>query len=110
MFRVETGSDISEGKVLLAAVRMAERVVNVVHEKVVEKTVPVSKDESKQVVEIREKVQLPKKPVKPLLLSKYPVIMELDAELKCRNEEIFAVEQERGNLEIELSECTGVFK
>ena len=40
----------------------------------------------------------------------YPVIMELDAELKRRNEEIFAVEQERSNLEIELSECTGVFK
>lgn len=44
------------------------------------------------------------------MLSKYPVIMELDAELKRRNEEIFAVEQERSNLEIELSECTGVFK
>ena len=43
-------------------------------------------------------------------MSKYPVIMELDAELKRRNEEIFAVEQERGNLEIELSECSGVFK
>lgn len=97
-------------KVLLAAVRMAERIVDVVHEKVVEKEVPVSKDESKQAVEIREKVQLPKKPEKSLLLFKYPEIMELDAELKRRNEEIFAVEQERGNLEIELSECTGVFK
>lgn len=38
------------------------------------------------------------------------MIMELDAELKCRNKEIFAVEQGRGNLEIELAECTGVFK
>ena len=47
---------------------------------------------------------------KGFLMSKYPVIMELDAELKRRNEEIFAVEQERGNLEIELCECTGVFK
>lgn len=36
--------------------------------------------------------------------------MKLDAELKRRNEEIFVVEQERGNLEIELAECTGVFK
>lgn len=44
------------------------------------------------------------------MLSKYPVIMELDAELKRRNEEIFAVEQERGNLEIELAECSRVFK
>lgn len=51
-----------------------------------------------------------KKPKEPLLLSKYPVIMELDAELKRRNKEIFAVEQERGNLEIELAECTEVFK
>ncbi len=97
-------------KVLLAAAKMAERIVDVVHEKVVEKTVPMSKDESKLAVEIREKVQLPKKPEEPLLLSKYPVIMELDAELKRRNKKIFVVEQERGNLEIELSECTGVFK
>lgn len=44
------------------------------------------------------------------MLSKYLVIMELDAELKRRNKEIFAVEQERGDLEIELSECSGVFK
>ena len=36
--------------------------------------------------------------------------MELDAELKCRNKEIFAVEQKRGDLEIGLSECSGVFK
>lgn len=70
----------------------------------------MSRERPEQEVEIREKVQLPKKPEEPLLLSKYPVIMELDAELKCRNKEIFAVEQERGNLEIELAECTGVFK
>ena len=44
------------------------------------------------------------------MLSKYPVIMELDAELKRWNKEIFAVEQERGNLEIELSVCSRVFK
>lgn len=44
------------------------------------------------------------------LYGKYPVIMELDAELKRWNKEIFAVEQERGNLEIELSVCSGVFK
>ncbi|NLL77032.1 MAG: hypothetical protein GX235_07275 [Clostridiales bacterium] len=67
-------------------------------------------EESEQAVEIREKVQLPKKPEEPLLMSKYPVIMELDAELKRRNREIFAVEHERGNLEIELAECAGVFK
>ena len=36
--------------------------------------------------------------------------MELDAELQRRNKEIFAIEQERGNLEIELAECNGVFK
>ena len=84
--------------------------MDVVHEKVVEKEVPVLEEEPEQAVEMREKVQLPKKPEEPLLLSKYPVIMELDAELKRRNEEIFAVEQERSNLEIELSECTGVFK
>ena len=97
-------------KVLLAAAKMAEKIVDVVYEKVVEKEVPVLVEEPEQAVEIREKVQLPKKPEEPLLLSKYPVIMELDAELKRRNREIFAVEQERGNLEIELAECTGVFK
>ena len=97
-------------KVLLAAAKVAEKIVDVVHEKVVEKEAPVLVEEPEQAVEMREKVQLPKKPEEPLLLSKYPVIMELDAELKRRNEEIFAVEQERSNLEIELSECTGVFK
>ena len=81
-------------KVLFAAAKMAERIVDVVHEKVVEKEVPVLKE----------------KPEEPLLLSKYPMIMKLDAELKRKNEVIFVVEQERDNLEIELSECTGVFK
>ena len=97
-------------KVLLAAAKMAEKIVDVVYEKVVEKEVPVLVEEQEQAVEIREKVQLPKKPEEPLLLSKYLVIMELDVELKRRNKEIFAVEQERGDLEIELSECSGVFK
>lgn len=97
-------------KVLLAAAKVAEKIVDVVREKVVEKEVPVLKEEPEQAVEIREKVQLPKKPEEPLLLSKYPVIMELDAELKRRNKEIFAIEQERGKLEIDLAECTGVFK
>ena len=97
-------------KVLLAAAKLAEKIVDVVHEKVVEKEVPVSREKPEQEVEIREKVQLPKKPEEPLLLSKYPVIMELDAELKRRNKEIFAFEQERGNLEIELSECSGLFR
>ena len=97
-------------KVLLAAAKVAERIVDAVHEKVVEKVISMPKDEPKSAVEVQEKVQLPKKPEEPLLLSKYPVIMELEAELKRRNEEIFAVEQERGNLEIELAECTGVFK
>ena len=97
-------------KVLLVAAKVAEKIVDVVHEKVVEKEVPVLVEAPEQAVEMREKVQLPKKPEEPLLMSKYPVIMELDAELKRRNEEIFAVEQERGNLEIELSECSGVFK
>lgn len=87
-------------KILLAAAKVAERIVDVVHEKVVEKEVPV----------LKEEMLFPKKPEEPLLLSKYPVIMELDAELKRRNKEIFAIEHERGNLEIELAECTGVFK
>lgn len=65
-----------------------------VHEKVVEKEVSV----------LKEKLE------ESLLLSKYPMIMELDVELKRKNEEIFVVEQERGKLEIELSECTGIFK
>lgn len=97
-------------KVLLAAVKIAERVVNVVHEKVVEKEVPVLTEEPTQAVVVQEEIQFPTKPKEPLLLSKYPMIMELDVELKRKNEEIFAVEQERGKLEIELSECTGVFK
>lgn len=93
-------------KVLLASAKVAERIVDNVYEKVVS----MPKDEPKLAAEVQEKVQLPKKPIASLLLSKYPIITKLDAELKRRNEEIFAIEQERSNLEIELSECTGVFK
>ena len=96
--------------VLFAAAKMAERIVDVVHDKVVEKEVPVLTEEPTQAVVVQEEIQLPTKPKEPLLLSKYSMIMELDVELKRKNEEIFAVEQERGKLEIELSECTGVFK
>lgn len=97
-------------KALLAVAKVAERVVDNVYEKVVEKVVSMPKDEPKLAAEVQEKVQLPKKPIEPLLLSKYPAITKLDVELKRRNEEIFVIEQERSNLEIELSECTGVFK
>lgn len=97
-------------KVLLAAAKVAEKIVDVVHEKIVEKKVTELLEEPEQAVVVQEEMHLPKKPEEPLLLSKYPVIMELDAELKRRNKEIFAVEQVRGNLEIELSECSGVFK
>ena len=97
-------------KVLIAAAKVAERVVDNVHEKIVEKDISMPKDEPKLATEVQEKVQLPKKPIEPLLLSKYPAITKLDVELKRRNEEIFIIEQERSNLEIELSECTGVFK
>ena len=99
-------------KVLLAAAKVVEKVVDVVHEKVVENDAPITEGEIKPKVKVQEKtqIQLPKKPEKPLLLSKYSVIMDLDAELKRRNDEIFRVERERSNLEIELSECGGVFK
>lgn len=97
-------------KVLLAAAKLAEGIVDVVHEKVVEKEVPVVKEKPEQAVVVKEEIKFSKKPEELLLLCKYLVIMELDAELKRRNKEIFAVEQEREKLEIELSECTGVFK
>lgn len=85
---------------------------HVVHEKVVENDATITEVEIKPKVKAHEsaQIQLPKKPEKPLLLSKYSAIMALDAELKRRNDDIFRVERERGNLEIELSECSGVFK
>lgn len=99
-------------KVLVAAAKVAERIVDVVHEKIVEKERPVVQTEMKQEVKVQKEseLQLPKKPEEPLLLSKYPVIMELEEVLNRRNNTIFEVEKERSNLEIELSECTGVFK
>lgn len=99
-------------KVLLAATKMVEKVVDVVHEKVVENDNQFIETEIKPEVKLQKtvQIQLPKKSEKPLLLSKYSGIMDLDAELKRRNEEIFRVERERSNLEIELSECSGVFK
>lgn len=99
-------------KVLLAAAKVVEKIVDVVYEKVVENDDSISEAEIKPEAKAREveQIQLPKKPEKSLLLSKYSGIMDLDAELKRRNDEIFRVERERGNLEIELSECSGVFK
>lgn len=99
-------------KVLLAAVNVVEKVVDVVHEKVVENAALITEAEIKPEVKGEEavQIQIPKKPEKPLLSSKYSGIMDLDVELKRRNEEIFKVERERSNLEIELSECSGVFK
>ena len=99
-------------KVLLAAAKVVEKIVDVVHEKVVENDDSITEAEIKPEAKAQEveQIQLPKKPEKSLLLSKYSGIMDLDAELKRRNDEIFRVERERGNLEIELSECSGVFK
>lgn len=99
-------------KVLLVAAKVAERIVDVVHEKIVEKESPVVQTEMKQEVKVQKEtqLQLPKKPEEPLLLSKYPLIMELEEVLNRRNNAIFEVEKERSNLEIELSECTGVFR
>ena len=99
-------------KVLLVAVNVVEKVVDVVHEKVVENAALITEAEIKPEVKGEEavQIQIPKKPEKPLLSSKYSGIMDLDVELKRRNEEIFKVERERSNLEIELSECSGVFK
>jgi hypothetical protein len=99
-------------KVLLAATKVAESIVEIVHDKVVEKDVAIMKNEDNSKINPLEQIQLQllKKPEEPLLLSKYSMIMELDTELKHRNDEIFKVEKERGNLEIEAAECTGVFK
>lgn len=99
-------------KVLLAAAKVVKKVVDVVHEKVVENDASITEAEIKPEAKAQEveQIQLPKKLEKSLLLSKYSGIMDLDAELKHRNDEIFRVERERSNLEIELSECSGVFK
>ena len=52
-------------KVLLAAAKVAERVVDNLHKKVVEKVVSMPKDEPKLTAEVQEKVQLPKKSIAP---------------------------------------------
>ena len=78
-------------KVLLAAAKVAERIVDNVHEKIVEKVVSMSKDEPTLATEGQKKVQLTKKPIDPLLLSKYPAITKLDVELRRRNEEILVI-------------------
>ena len=83
-------------KVLLAA-KMAEGIVDAVYEKAVEKEVTVLKERPEQAVgvklrfTVKEEIKLLKKSEELLLLCMYPVIMELDAELKRRNKEIFVV-------------------
>lgn len=104
--------DLLIAKVLLAAAKVVEKVVDVVHQNVVKNDDQINEAEIEPEVNGEEaiQIQLPKKSEKPLLSSKYSGIMGLDAELKRRNEEIFRVERERSNLEIELFECSGVFK
>lgn len=53
-------------KVLLVAAKMAEGIVDVVHEKVVEKEVPVLKEKPERAVVVQEEIQLPTKPEEPL--------------------------------------------
>ena len=97
-------------KVLLAAAKVVERVVDNVHEKVVEKDVSVPNVELEREIKVGEIAQLPKKAAESVFLAKYSKIMEIETELKKRNEIIFFLERERSNLEIELSDCKGVFK
>ena len=97
-------------KVLLATAKVAERVVDNVHEKVMEKEVSVPNVELEREIKVGEIAQLPKKAAESVFLAKYSKIMEIETELKKRNEIIFSLERERSNLEIELSDCKGVFK
>lgn len=96
-------------KLLLAAAKVVEKVVDVVHEKVVENDALITEAEIKPEAKAQEveQIQLPKKPEKSLLLSKYSGIMDLDAELKRRNDEIFRVEM-KGNAAIWRLSCLNV--
>ena len=66
-------------KTLLAAAKVVEKVVDVVHEKVVENDASINEPEVNTEVKAQEsaQIQLLKKPEKPLLLSKYSGIMDL---------------------------------
>ena len=85
-------------RIMLAAVGMAERVIDVMPGACTGKT------------KVQETAVAIPHPEMSLLASKYVQLKNVHKELQRQNEAIFNLERNRGNLEIELSDCNGVFK
>lgn len=88
-------------RIMLAAVGVAEKVLDVMS--------GVGTGEATK-TKVQETAVAVPNPEMSLLASKYVLLKNVHKELQRQNEAIFNLERNRGNLEIELSDCNGVFK
>ena len=88
-------------RIMLAAVGVAEKVLDVM---------PGAGTGEATKTKVQETAVAVPHPEMSLLASKYVLLKNVHKELQRQNEAIFNLERNRGNLEIELSDCNGVFK
>ena len=88
-------------RIMLAAVGVAEKVLDVM---------PGAGTGEATKTKAQETAVAVPHPEKSLLASKYVQLKNVHKELQRQNEAIFGLERNRSNLEIELSDCNGVFK
>ncbi len=88
-------------RIMLAAVGVAEKVLDVM---------PGAGTGEATKTKVQETAVAVPNPEMSLLASKYVLLKNVHKELQRQNEAIFNLERNRGNLEIELSDCNGVFK
>ncbi len=88
-------------RIMLAAVGVAEKVLDVM---------PGAGTGEATKTKVQETAVAVPHPEMSSLASKYVQLKNVHKELQRQNEAIFNLERNRGNLEIELSDCNGVFK
>jgi hypothetical protein len=67
-------------------------------------------DTEREQSEAKKQPAIPLKPQMSKRAASYHRLCEIEEKLKKQNQAIFEAERKRGNLEIELSECKGIFK
>lgn len=97
-------------RIMLAAVGMAERVIDVMPGANTSEATDKQSYDKKQKTKAKVIVTGVPHPKMSPLASKYVQFKNIYKELQRQNEAIFNLERNRGNLEIELSDCNGVFK
>lgn len=97
-------------RIMLAAVGVAERVIDEMPGANTSEATDKQSYDKKQKTKAKVIVTAVPHPKMSPLASKYVQFKNIHKELQRQNEAIFGLERNRGNLEIELADCKGVFK